>query len=146
MKILNVLHDEGRISAVDLAAKVGLSPIPCIRRQRLLEESGIVEKYTAVINQRKAGYPVSVFLFLSLSDQSDDAMSVLEAKLTADPQVIQCVLLSGDADYMVHIVAKDIDDYEFFLKTKVRKLKGISSMRSHFVLRDILPRRAVKFL
>jgi Lrp/AsnC family transcriptional regulator, leucine-responsive regulatory protein len=140
-KILNILQDNARISNADLAEQISLSPSACLRRVRLLEERGVIDGYATLVNQQAIGRPTSVFVEVSLDDQSEESLKAFEIAVSLLPDVMECHLMSGDADYLLRVVAADTADFE-----RVHKILGqlpkLARTRSSFVLRTISKRTA----
>ncbi|TCT05584.1 Lrp/AsnC family transcriptional regulator [Aquabacter spiritensis] len=136
-KILALLQEDGRISIADLSARVGLSPSPCLRRVRALEASGLIARYVAVLNQRAAGLPVSVFVSIKLERQREEALDAFSAAIRRWPEVLECYLMTGQRDYLLRVVVADLESYERFLKTKLTRLEGIASIESSFALEQV---------
>ncbi len=133
-KILAVLQEDGRISLSDLAARVALSPSPCLRRIRRLERSGIIARYVAVLDQAKVGLPVSVFVSIKLESQRVEALERFKKAIAKWPEVLECYLMTGSRDYLLRIVVTDLAAYEQFLKQKLTRIDGVSSIESSFAL------------
>lgn len=137
LKILVLLQVDGRISINDLAGKVGLSPSPCLRRVRILEKSGVIARYVAVLDQRAAGLPVSVFISVKLEKQKEDLLDKFAKTIARWPEVLECYLMTGPRDYWLRVVVPDLAAYERFLKTKLTRLEGIASIESSFALEQV---------
>ena len=137
LKILALLQVDGRISINDLASKVGLSPSPCLRRVRILEKSGVIARYVAVLDQRAAGLPVSVFISVKLEKQKEDLLDKFAKTIARWPEVLECYLMTGPRDYWLRVVVPDLAAYERFLKTKLTRLEGIASIESSFALEQV---------
>jgi Lrp/AsnC family leucine-responsive transcriptional regulator len=137
LKILGFLQVDGRMSINDLAGKVGLSPSPCLRRVRILEKSGVIARYVAVLDQRAAGLPVSVFISVKLEKQKEDLLDKFAKTIARWPEVLECYLMTGPRDYWLRVVVPDLAAYERFLKTKLTRLEGISSIESSFALEQV---------
>lgn len=133
-KILAVLQEDGRISLSDLAARVALSPSPCLRRIRRLERAGIIARYVAVLDQAKVGLPVSVFVSIKLESQRVEALERFKKAIGKWPEVLECYLMTGPRDYLLRIVVADLAAYEQFLKQKLTRVDGVSSIESSFAL------------
>ncbi|HEX3502782.1 MAG TPA: Lrp/AsnC family transcriptional regulator [Xanthobacteraceae bacterium] len=133
-RILTVLQEDGRISLADLATRVGLSASPCLRRIRRLEHSGIIARYVAVLDQSKVGLPVSVFVSIKLESQRVEALERFKKAIAKWPEVLECYLMTGPRDYLLRIVAADLEAYERFLKQKLTRIDGVSSIESSFAL------------
>ena len=135
-KILNLLQENARVSNADLADQINLSPSACLRRVRLLETNGVIDGYSTIINQASLGRPTNVFVVVTLQDQSEESLSTFETAVKKCSDVMECYLMSGDADYLLRVVAADTSDFE-----RVHKLLGqlpkLASTRSSFVLRSV---------
>jgi Lrp/AsnC family leucine-responsive transcriptional regulator len=132
-----LLQDDGRISLAALAEKVGLSPSPCLRRVRILEKTGIIARYVAVLSQRNVGLPVSVFVSIKLESQREDALNRFSKAIARWPEVLECYLMTGPRDYLLRVVVADLAAYEQFLKQKLTRLDGIASIESSFALEQV---------
>jgi len=136
-KILAVLQEDGRVSLADLSEQVGLSPSPCLRRVRLLEKAGIIARYVAMVDQRAAGLPVSVFISIKLESQREQALARFSKAIARWPEVLECYLMTGPRDYLLRVVVADLAAYEQFLKQKLTRLDGIASIESSFALEQV---------
>jgi Lrp/AsnC family leucine-responsive transcriptional regulator len=136
-RILTQLQENGRLTNVELAERVGLSPSPCLRRVRLMEEAGIIRGYQATVDQVKVGLPVSVFVSVKLEKQREDALQRFEAAVRGFPEVLECYLMTGQRDYLLRVVAKDLADYERFLKATLTRIDGVASIESSFALAQV---------
>jgi Lrp/AsnC family transcriptional regulator, leucine-responsive regulatory protein len=136
-KLIAALQIDGRRTIQDLAAQCGLSPSPCLRRMRLLEEAGIIKGYTAVIDQGKVGLPVSVFASVKLERTREEELDRFSHMIARWPEVVDCYLMTGPRDYLLRIVVRDVEAYERFLKTKLTRLDGIASIESSFALGQV---------
>ena len=142
-KILTALQQNARISNVDLANRVGLSPSPCLRRVKMLEENGVIQKYVCLLNQRVAGFPVSVFVNVTLERQVESALEEFESAIAKRPEVMECYLMTGDADYLLRVVTIDLASYERFLVNHLTRIPGVSSIKSSFSLKQVSYRTAL---
>ena len=142
-KILTALQENARISNVDLANTVGLSPSPCLRRVKMLEENGVIQKYVCLLNQRVAGFPVSVFVNVTLERQVESALEEFESAIAKRPEVMECYLMTGDADYLLRVVTVDLASYERFLVNHLTRIPGVSSIKSSFSLKQVSYRTAL---
>lgn len=136
-QILEVLQDDARISNVDLAARVGLSPSPCLRRVRDLEERGIVRRYVALLDPVAVGLGVSVFVQVRLERQAEQGLGTFEERILERPEVLECYLMTGDADYLLRVVVPDVAAFERFLLDHLTRIPGVSSVRSSFALKQV---------
>ena len=135
--ILNILQKDGRIANVDLAERAGLSPSPCARRVKNLEDSGIIARSAALIDQKAVGLPVNVFVNVTLERQVKDALQNFEAAILKRPEVMECYLMTGEADYFLRVVVADLDAYERFLVEHLTRIPGIANIKSSFALKQI---------
>ena len=136
-KILEQLQADGRMSLNDLAAKVGLSPSPCLRRVRMLERDGVISRYVAVLDQRAVGLPVSVFVSIKLEKQREESLNRFAKAVERWPEVLECYLMTGSRDYWLRVVVPDLDAYERFVKQKLTRVEGIASIESSFALEQV---------
>jgi DNA-binding Lrp family transcriptional regulator len=136
-KILALLQEDARVPNVDLADQVGLSPSPCLRRVRDLEERGIVRRYVTLLDPSQVGLPVSVFVNVSLERQIEAALERFEAAILTRPEVMECYLMTGDADYLLRVVTADLFAYERFLVENLTRVPGVASIRSSFALKQV---------
>ena len=133
--ILDHLQRDGRISNVDLAREIGLSPSACLRRMRDLEASGVIDRYAAILNQAAAGFGLSVFVQVTLERQA--AIEAFERSVADRPEVMECYLMAGDADYLLRVVVADVAAYQRFLKDHLAHIPGVASVRSSFALNRV---------
>ena len=135
-KLLNSLQKNARLTNLELAKQVGLSASPCLRRVKTLEENGVITGYSAIINQNKVNLSVNVFVQVSLERQSEERLQIFEEKIMEYEEVMEAYLMTGEADYLLRIVVKDLQAYEKFLKDNLTQIKGIASIRSYFSLKQ----------
>jgi Lrp/AsnC family leucine-responsive transcriptional regulator len=136
-KLLTVLQQEGRMSAQELAERVGLTASPCLRRIRLLEKAGVIRRYVAVVDQQAVGLPVSVFVSVKLERQREEELDRFAAAIARWPEVLECYLMTGPRDYLLRVVVPDLEAYERFLKQKLTRLDGVQSIESSFALGQV---------
>jgi Lrp/AsnC family transcriptional regulator, leucine-responsive regulatory protein len=136
-KILRHLQEEARISNADLADRVGLSPAPCLRRVRALEESRVIRKYVTLLDPAAVNLGVTVFVQISLDLQVEDRLEIFERALMRRPEVLECYLMTGDADYLVRVVVPDVAAYERFLKDTLTRIEGVAGIKSSFALKQV---------
>lgn len=136
-RLLTVLQEDGRIPVTDLAVKVGLTTSPCLRRLKILEQTGIIRGYGAHIDQKKVGLPVSVFISIKLERQREEALEQFEKAMRACPEVVECYLMTGPRDYLLRVVAQDVSAYERFLKDTLTRVDGVASIESSFALSQV---------
>ena len=135
--IVRLLQQDARITNTRLAEKVSLSESACLRRVRALEESGLIQGYTALIDQHKAGFPVNVFVSITLDRQSQAGLEAFESAVRKVPEVMECYLMTGDADYLLRVVVPNLAEYERFLMDHLTRVRGIASIKSSFALRPV---------
>ncbi|HEY8385187.1 MAG TPA: Lrp/AsnC family transcriptional regulator [Porticoccaceae bacterium] len=135
--ILQRLQREGRISNQDLADAVNLSPSPCLRRVRRLEEEGIIENYVARLNARKLGLNLMAFIQISMDRHTPERFARFEEAIATYPEVLECHLITGQAaDYQLKVVVEDMDAYQLFLLNKITRIEGVTGVHSSFVLKS----------
>ncbi len=135
--ILRLLQQDARITNARLASEVSLSESACLRRVRALEESGLVESYTALINQQKAGYPVNVFVSITLDRQSQSGLTAFETAVRKIPEVMECYLMTGEHDYLLRVVVADLADFERIHSQHLTRLPSVVSVQSSFAMRTV---------
>lgn len=135
--IVRELQADGRISVQELSQRVGLSPSPCARRIRVLEDAGVIAGYHALVDEVKAGFAFSVFVSVKLDRQVDDTLKVFEDAIRAHPEVVDCWLMTGNRDYLLRIAVRDIAEFETFLTGKLTKLSIVASIESSIPLRRV---------
>lgn len=136
-EILHQLTQDGRMSVHDLSNEVHLSQTPVARRVKKLEEEGIIKGYTALIDEKKLGFTFSVFVSVRLERQIDEELARFETRVVALPEVVDCWLMTGNHDYLLRVVTRDIEEFEKFLVGQLTKLGGISSIESSIPLRCV---------
>ena len=144
-RILEHLQENARISNVDLAARVGISASPCWRRVRELEESGVISNYVTLIDAASVGLMVSVFVNVSLERQVERELEVFQNAIRERPEVMECYLMTGEADFLLRVVVPDLMAYERFLMDHLTRVPGIASIRSSFALKQVKYRTALPF-
>ncbi|MFZ4807077.1 MAG: Lrp/AsnC family transcriptional regulator [Hyphomicrobiaceae bacterium] len=136
-KILEHLQQDGRATVQDTAERVGLTPSPCLRRIRRLEQAKIIRGYAAVVDQNAMGLPISVFASVKLERQREEEIDRFSQAVSRWPEVMECYLMTGPRDYLLRIVVPDLAAYEQFLKTKLTRLDGVGSIESSFALAQV---------
>ena len=139
-KIVRTLAEDGRLTTVDLAARVGLSPSACTRRVQGLEAAGVIRGYRALIDAKAVGLGINIFVEITLERQNDDTLRAFESALAACPNVLSCHLMSGASDYLIHIVAHDLSDFERLHANVLGHLPGVARIESKFALREAIDR------
>ena len=142
-RILDRLQHDARVSNADLARDVGLSPSPCLRRVRELEQSGIIKDYVTLLEPADVGLPISVFVQVTLERQVEHALETFEHAMLDRPEVMECYLMTGDADYLLRVVVADIEAYETFLKEHLTRVPGVAGIKSSFALNQVKYRTAL---
>ena len=135
--ILGHLQQNARISNVDLADRVGLSPAPCLRRVQALEEAGVIRRYAALLNPNAVDRDVTVFVQISLDLQVEGRLEAFEQAIMRREEVLECYLMTGDSDYLIRVVVPDVAAYERFLKDSLTRIEGVAGIKSSFALRQI---------
>lgn len=143
--IISNLQKDGRISNSDLADIVGLSQSACLRRVKSLEKAGVIEGYVAVMNQTAAGMPDNVFVQITVEKQTKELLTQFEKIVHDCPQIMECYLMSGDADYMLRVIVSDASDYEKLHMDVLTALPGVSQIKSNFSLRTVTKKNEIPF-
>jgi len=136
-KILNVLQADAHVTTDQLSSAVGLSPSPCARRVRNLEAAGVIKGYVAVVDQVKVGLPISVFASIKLERQREEELDRFAKAVLKWPEIVECYLMTGQRDYLLRIVVRDLEAYETFLKRTLTRLEGVASIESSFALGQV---------
>lgn len=136
-KILVALQENAHATMEEISATVGLSPSPCARRVRQLEAAGVIRGYVAVVDQQKVGLPISVFASIRLERQREDELDRFARAISHWPEIVECYLMTGQRDYLLRIVVKDLPAYEAFLKRTLTRLEGVASIESSFALSQV---------
>ena len=143
-QILAILQADGRISNQDLADRIGLSPSPCLRRLRALEESGLITGYRALVDAKKLGLTLMALIHISMDQHTPERFANFEARVGEIPEVLECLLITGqDADYQLKVIVRDMDAYQELLLTRITRIEGVTGVHSSFVLRSVIDRTAV---
>lgn len=134
-QLLTRLQSEGRITNVELANCVGLTAPPCLRRVRALEDSGIIRGYHADIDPQKMGFSITVFAMVSLKSQAEQDLREFEELVATLPEVRECHMLNGEIDFMLKIVARDLNDFQAFLTSKLTTADNVASVKTSLTIR-----------
>ena len=138
-RILDELQRNARISNQDLADKVGLSPSPCLRRVRQLEEAGLVSAYVTRLDASKLGLKLMALVQISMDRHTPDRFEQFEQVIKSLPQVLECILITGQsADYQLKVLVRDMEEYQAFLLNRITRIPGVSDVHSSFVLRQVV--------
>ena len=143
IKILEVLQKQGRISNADLAEKINLSASACHRRVQRLDRDGYIKDYVALVDPRKVDRRTTVFVEITLSGQSDEILDGFEKAVAVIPNVLECHLMAGTADYILKVVAIDSDDFATIHRQHLARLPGVAQMQSSFALRTVFKTTAL---
>ena len=131
-QIIRALQQNARMTNQELAAAVNLSPSPYLRRVRLLEKAGAIRGYAAIVDQKIVGYPLTVFMRIRLQQHSADIVMAFEDRIARLDEVMECYLITGEADYSLRILARSLEDYERFVRDEIHAIPGIASMDTSF--------------
>jgi Lrp/AsnC family transcriptional regulator, leucine-responsive regulatory protein len=142
-RILGVLQKDGRITNADLSERVNLSPSACHRRVQLLEEAGYIAAYVALLDARRMGKPTTVFVEITLQSQAEDLLDAFERAIARVPDVLECHLMAGTADYLIKIMAEDTEDFARIHRQHLSRLPGVRQMQSSFALRTVVKTTAL---
>lgn len=137
LRILRELQRDGSLSNVDLARRVHLSPSPCLARVKALERSGVIQKYVALADPQCLGLGLSVFINISLKEQSKVSLAEFEQRISQHDEVMECYLMTGDSDYLIRVVVPDISALERFILDQLTPIPGIEKIRSSFTLKQV---------
>ena len=143
IRILGVLQKRGRISNADLSEAVNLSPSACHRRVQRLESDGYIRDYVALLDPRKLGVPTTVFVEITLQGQADEVLDAFEKAVARIPDVLECHLMAGTADYILKVVAQDTEDFARIHRQYLARLPGVQGMQSSFALRTVFKTTAL---
>lgn len=139
--ILTLLQHQGRISNQELADQVGLSPSPCLRRVRSLEQSGIISGYCALLDAKRLGLTLMALIHISMDRHTPERFENFESKIREIPHVVECLLITGqEADYQLKVLVHDMDAYQTLLLNRITRIDGVSGVHSSFVLRSVVDR------
>lgn len=143
-QILSLLQVDGRLSNQELAERIGLSPSPCLRRVRALEESGLIAGYRAIVDGKKLGLTLMALVHISMDRHTPERFANFENKVTGLPEVLECLLITGQAaDYQLKVIVRDMDAYQDLLLNRITRIEGVTGVHSSFVLRRVLDRTAL---
>ena len=142
-RILTVLQKEGRITNAELSERVNLSPSACHRRVQRLEEEGFISKYVALLDTRKIGKPTTVFVEITLQGQADELLDAFEREVARIPDILECHLMAGQADYLLKIMTEDTEDFARIHRQYLSRLPGVRQMHSSFALRTVVQTTAL---
>ena len=144
-KILGILQADGRVTNAELAKRVNLSASACLRRVQNLEATKVISGYVALVAQEAIGRPTNVFIEVTLKSQSEESLRTFERAASACPEIMECYLMAGDADYLIRVVAANSEDYERIHRQHLTVLPGVARIRSSFALRAVCKKTALDF-
>lgn len=136
-KIIRALQQDARLTNQDLAALIGLSASPCLRRVRRLEQDGILAGYTALVDQEKFGLPINVFVNIRLEKPSADTIRAFEGAIENIDAVVECYLMTGNRDYLLRVVSSDLKSYEHLVRDRLTTIPGVLSLESSFAFGQV---------
>ena len=143
-QILRLLQQDGRISNQDLADRIGLSPSPCLRRVRALEEAGVIKGYRALLDAKALGYTLMALIYISMDKHTPERFENFEQKIREISEVLECLLVTGqDADYQIKVVVHDMDAFQDLLLNRITRIQGVTGVHSSFVLRRVVDKTAL---
>jgi Lrp/AsnC family leucine-responsive transcriptional regulator len=137
IKILSELQKNARIANVDLARAVSLSPSPCLARVRALEQAGYIARYVTLLDAKKLGLTVSVLVQVTLEKQVESALEIFEKAVRERPEVMECYLMTGDADYLLRVLVPDVPAFERFILDFLSRVPGVGNIKSSFALKQV---------
>ncbi|MEV6400674.1 Lrp/AsnC family transcriptional regulator [Streptomyces sp. NPDC051907] len=137
LQIIRELQADGRLSNQDLADRVRLSPSPCLRRVRRLEEAGLIRGYTAMVDQVEYGLPITVFVRIRLERHTGDSVKLFEEAVEHIEHIQDCYLMAGSSDYLLRVVIESLEAYEALVRTRIHAIPGISSIESSFAFGSV---------
>ena len=137
LRILTELQNDSSLTNIELARRVHLSPSPCLTRVKSLEAAGVITRYVALVNPKQLGLTLSVFISISLKEQSKSALAEFEQRIAEHDEVMECYLMTGDSDYLIRVAVTDISDLEKFILDQLSPISGIEKIRSSFALKQV---------
>lgn len=143
LRILAAIQADGRITNQALAEAVGLSPSPCLRRVRALEERGVIKGYVGLVDPAAVGLPVTAFVRVRLSNQDDKHLAAFEAAVAACPEIMECYLMTGECDYQLRVVCPSLAGFEDFIRYTLTPIPGVAQVTTSFALRPVAYRTAL---
>ncbi|MFT2112270.1 Lrp/AsnC family transcriptional regulator [Marinomonas sp. 2405UD68-3] len=144
IRILTEIQQDSSLTNQELADRVGLSPSPCLRRMKSLEESGIIDRRVTLLNQRKLGLTLTAFIQISMDRHTPDRFELFESLMSSYPEVKSVNLVTGQsADYLIEVVVEDMDKYQEFLLGRLTRIEGVTGIHSSFLLRKVMDRTAL---
>lgn len=145
-RILDALQADGRMSNQELSEQIGLSPSPCLRRVRQLEAGGVIARYVALVDPEAIGLSVTAFVRVRLDQQDDRHLAEFEAAVADFPEVMECYLMTGEADYQLRVLVRSLGQFEDFLRRRLTRVKGVANVTTSFALRPVIYKTALPAL
>ncbi|HTT03649.1 MAG TPA: Lrp/AsnC family transcriptional regulator [Steroidobacteraceae bacterium] len=143
-RILELLQEDGRLSNLELAERIGLSPSPCLRRVRALEEAGVIAGYRALLDAQRLGLSLMALVYISMDRHTPERFANFDTRVRALPEVLECLLITGQqADYQLKVVVSDMQAYQELLLNRITRIEGVSGVHSSFVLRRVVDKTAL---
>ena len=143
-QIFQILQHEGRISNQELAERIGLSPSPCLRRVRALEESGVIQGYRALLDAKTLGLSLMALIYISMDKHIPERFEHFEKAIRTLDEVLECLLVTGqDADYQLKVIVRDMDAFQELLLNRITRIQGVTGVHSSFVLRRVVDKTAI---
>ena len=143
-RMLEILQKDGRISSADLAREVNLSPTPCLKRLRKLENSGVIKNYKAVLDTAQVGFNISSLVLIKMSDNTRESVNAFTKAVSKIPAITECYMSTGRVDYIARVYAKDFADYEAILRDDIARLPNIRDMETLFLFSNCVPDDSLK--
>lgn len=144
LQMLRILQTEGRISNQELADRISLTPSPCLRRLHALQDAGLITGYRAILDAKKLGLSLMALILISMDKHTPERLDNFEAKVVEIPDVLECLLITGqDADYQLKVIVKDMDAYQELLLNRITRIEGVTGVHSSFVLRRVVDKTAL---
>ena len=144
LQILRLLQENGRLSNQELADRIGLSPSPCLRRVRALEDAGVIAGYRALVDAKALGLSLMALIHISMDQHTPERFEGFEAAIRDIPEVLECLLITGQAaDYQLKVVVRDMDAYQQLLLSRITRIPGVTGVHSSFVLRRVIDKTAL---
>jgi Lrp/AsnC family leucine-responsive transcriptional regulator len=139
LKILREIQRHGTVTNLELAEKIGLSPSPCARRVKQLEEAGIIDRHTTLLNPSKLGLKLTALIQIAMDRHTPDRFEEFERRIAGYPEVVECALITGQsADYLLKVIVPDMEYYQEFLLNKITRIQGVSDVHSSFIMRQVV--------
>lgn len=143
LRIISLLQTNGRMTNQELSDQIGLSPSPCLRRVRQLENAGVITGYVALVDPQMLGLSVSAFVRVRLDQQDDQHLAAFETAVAEFPEVMECYLMTGEADYQLRVLVGSLGEFEDFLRHRLTKIKGVAQVTTSFALRPVVYKTAL---